>query len=312
MVKIPVVDIAPYSVSVPAELADSKEIRQLADEICKAFTTVGFVYLKNHGIPQNVVDEMFATSQTFFDKPIEVKQKYSRPADSNDGWVSLEREKLNPDRPAADLKEAYNMTLVDDHKRMPVDTMPNFFDVFKEMFVYAHELGNRVLNLMSIGLNIDSTFLRDCHKNAGKKGNASTLRSLYYPPISKDVKPGQVRCGEHSDYGSITLLFQDDIGGLEVKPVGADYTSATPIPGTVLVIIGDLMQRWTADKLVATKHRVLIPEKETMLKKGRQSIAFFVHPDDEVMITCLDGSGKYEEISSIDYLNMRFGLTYDK
>ena len=55
MVKIPVVDIAPYSVSVPADRADSKEIRQLADEICKAFTTVGFVYLKNHGIPQKVV-----------------------------------------------------------------------------------------------------------------------------------------------------------------------------------------------------------------------------------------------------------------
>lgn len=193
---------------------------------------------------------------------------------------------------------------------MPVDIIPNFYDVFKSLFTSAQELGNRVLDLMSIGLNIDRSFLRDCHKNVGKKDNQTTLRSLYYPRISKEVKPGQVRCGEHSDYGSITLLFQDDVGGLEVKPVGADYIPATPIPGTVLVNLGDLMQRWTADKLVATKHRVLIPEEEVMLSKGRQSIAFFIHPDDDVIIKCLDGSGKYEEISSIDYLNMRFAVTY--
>lgn len=310
MATIPVIDLAPYSLSVPADGVDAKVLKEIADQLCNAFTTVGFVYLKNHGIPQNIVEEVFTTSKSFFEKPVEVKQKYARPADANHGWVSLEMEKLNPDRPAADLKEAYNMTVVDEQHFMPVDVIPSFYDVFNALFTSAQELGNRILDLMSIGLNIDQSFLRDCHKNVGKKDNQTTLRSLYYPPISKEVKPGQVRCGEHSDYGSITLLFQDDVGGLEVKPVGADYSPATPIPGTVLVNLGDLMQRWTADKLVATKHRVLIPEEEVLLKKGRQSIAFFVHPDDDVIIKCLDGSGKYEEISSIDYLNMRFAVTY--
>lgn len=64
-------------------------------------------------------------------------------------------------------------------------------------------------------------------------------------------------------------------------------------------------------KLILQKHRVLIPEEEALLKKGRQSLAFFIHPDDEVMIECLDGSGKYEGVSSIDYLNMRFAETYN-
>ncbi|KAJ7340037.1 hypothetical protein OS493_002759, partial [Desmophyllum pertusum] len=85
--------------------------------------------------------------------------------------------------------------------------------------------------------------------------NASTaLRLLYYPPLPEEsnIKPGQVRCGEHSDYGTITLLFQDDIGGLEVLPVNGKYSPARPIAGTVLVNIGDLMQRWTADKLIST------------------------------------------------------------
>lgn len=100
------------------------------------------------------------------------------------------------------------------------------------------------------------------------KGGPTTLRSNYYSPISKDVKPGQLRCGKHLDYGSITLLFQDDVGGLEVKPNGADYIPVTPIPGTVVVNLGDLMQQWT----LATKHRVVIPNEEAILRKERQSV----------------------------------------
>ncbi|KAJ8298921.1 hypothetical protein KUTeg_022981 [Tegillarca granosa] len=86
-----------------------------------------------------------------------------------------------------------------------------------------------------------------------------------------DLKPGQLRCGEHSDYGTVTFLFQTD-DGLE-------------------------------------KHKVGMPTG-SQKKQGRQSIAFFINPDDETIVKCLDGSGKYEPISSIDYLNMRLGETY--
>ncbi|KAK3103977.1 hypothetical protein FSP39_023384, partial [Pinctada imbricata] len=109
----------------------------------------------------------------------------------------------------------------------------------------------------------------------------------------------------------ITLLFQDDIGGLEVKPRSSDrYIPATPIPDTVVINLGDSMQRWTADKLVAGKHRVQVPVDELKNNKGRQSIAFFVHADDHVMLECIDKSNKYEPISSIDYLHMKFSKIY--
>ena len=85
---------------------------------------------------------------------------------------------------------------------------------------------------------------------------------------------------------------------------------ATPIPGTVLVNIGDLMQRWTSDSLLATKHRVLVPEEEFRKRKYRQSIAFFVLSDDDFIVKCLDGSEKYEPISSLDCLNYRFSISY--
>ena len=88
------------------------------------------------------------------------------------------------------------------------------------------------------------------------------------------------------------------------------YIPATPIPGTIVVNIGDLMQRWTADRLKATKHRVLIPPEELRKRQNRQSMAFFVHPDDEVMIECLDKSNKYQPIGSLEYLNQRFSATY--
>lgn len=91
---------------------------------------------------------------------------------------------------------------------------------------------------------------------------------------------------------------------------GKGYVPATPIPGTMVVNIGDLMQRWTADGLVATKHRVCIPEIETKKSISRQSMAFFVHPDDDYLIKCLDGSNKYEPITSLDYLNYRFSVSY--
>ncbi|KAK3102887.1 hypothetical protein FSP39_014681 [Pinctada imbricata] len=310
---IPVVDFTPYCLENKREEADPEQIKSLANQICNAFTDVGFVYLKHHGIPKSKVDGIFSLSKEFFQKPVEIKEKYAKSSHhdvmNNRGWVALEKELLNPERPA-DPKEAFNYQLIDDKETLPNDILPSFQGVYSDFYKHCQELVCRVLDLMSMGLNIDTDYFRKCHSLIGKEGNPTTLRSLYYPPLNNGVKPGQIRCGEHTDYGTVTLLFQDEIGGLEVKPAGSDYIPARPIPDTVLVNLGDKMQRWTADKLVATKHRVLIPEEEIKKNQGRQSFAFFVHPDDHVMIECLDNSNKYEPVSSKHYLNMRFAATY--
>lgn len=107
----------------------------------------------------------------------------------------------------------------------------------------------------------------------GSQKNATTFRTLFYPSLADSaIKAGVERCGKHSDYGTFTLLFQDDIGGLEVKCLGichftetlnallvqvfsgGEWIPATPIPETVLVNVGDLMQFWTADRYPATVH----------------------------------------------------------
>ncbi|XP_014340757.1 uncharacterized protein SI:DKEY-10O6.2 [Latimeria chalumnae] len=146
--------------------------------------------------------------------------------------------------------------------------------------------------------------------NITESNNGTTLRTLYYSPVDvSSVKEQQIRCGEHSDFGSFTLLFQDTSGGLEVMHRSGQYISAPLIPGTVLVNIADLMQRWTSDFLVSTKHRVLLPP-DAKRNTLRQSVAFFVHPDDDVIVSCCHGSNKYPAIGALEYLMQCFSSSY--
>ncbi|MEI1373380.1 MAG: 2OG-Fe(II) oxygenase family protein [Nostoc sp.] len=127
-------------------------------------------------------------------------------------------------------------------------------------------------------------------------------------------KPGQVRAGEHSDYGSITLLFQDDVGGLEVQTASGEWIAAPTIPDTVIVNTGDLIQRWTNHVFCSTKHRVMIPS-DNRVNQSRYSVAFFCHPNDHTEIACLESCQKeqspiYPPILAREYLLSRLQATY--
>ena len=133
----------------------------------------------------------------------------------------------------------------------------------------------------------------------------------------------------------ITLLYQDEIGGLEVKGVNNTWTPANPIKDAILINAGDMLEMFTNGKLPATLHRVVIPEEELKQKTTRQSIVFFVHPDHETMISPLPSFleedtnckpkdvGKeraatktkeftlgYKPISALEHVNRRFAATY--
>ncbi|KAL9957584.1 hypothetical protein ACROYT_G034503 [Oculina patagonica] len=314
---IPVVDFGAMGLNCQNPPAhDEESVKMLADKIHTAFSTIGFVYLTNHGISDAEISEVRKAGDGFFNLPTHVKTQFTRPSDGkNFGWVSLERESLNPSRPG-DLKECFNVQfneLQNESTRWPDQEVPDFKPVVTSFFDKCKDLAFRILKVVGIGLKLqDPKFLTQVHRHIGMAENPSVLRLLYYPPLPEEsnIKPGQVRCGEHSDYGTITLLFQDDVGGLEVLPLNKEYMPARPIAGTVLVNIGDLMMRWTADKLISTKHRVLIPEEELKKRIVRQSIAFFVNPDSEAVIECLDGSNKYPPITSMGYLQQRFDATY--
>lgn len=309
---IPIVDFADYNISTTSDNVNDDVKRRLAAQLHKAFTGIGFVYLKNHGVTTEKLDNLLSEAKTFFKLPDDVKQKYARrSADENLGWSSFKRERLSPDRPHC-LKESFDFeTKPENVRHFP--EVPGFRDAINDFSLSCFRLSQRLLTLMAIGLDLDDPTMFTRQHNVRTADNGSTLRCLYYPPVTPDmeVMPNQIRCGEHSDYGSITLLFQDSIGGLELRKRGGDYMPAKPVPDTVLVNIADLMQRWTSDKLVSTKHRVVVPKGYEYCRDARMSVAYFVHPDNNCVISSLDGKNKYPPIKTLDYSTCRFLDTFE-
>jgi isopenicillin N synthase-like dioxygenase len=306
---IPIIDFAQISANSKLEKTDATE--DVSRKLHEALSTIGFAYIKNHGIDKVVIDRAFQASKSFFALPKDVKQVFTRrDFYSNHGWDALEAETLDPDRPA-DFKEGYYV-MPQHAKTWPDQFIPDFRRDSTALFEACTDLAKRVLFAIAIGLKLsDSSFFVQRH-NILEKQSSVCMRYQYYPPLTNvTLKTDQVRCGEHTDYGSITILFQDDVGGLEVRTRDGQYVQATPVPDTVLINIADLMQRWTGDKLVSTRHRILLPDDPVKWAKSRLSVAFFVDPDSDCVIETVDSSGvQYPPITCKEYMKSRYAATY--
>uniref|UniRef100_H2YS76 Fe2OG dioxygenase domain-containing protein n=1 Tax=Ciona savignyi TaxID=51511 RepID=H2YS76_CIOSA len=147
-------------------------------------------------------------------------------------------------------------------------------------------LALRILDALSYGLKLEEkNYLSSLHKSILGPHNHSSLRYLYYPPISGKLKKGQIRLLEHTDYGCMTLLFQDSVGGLQIKSRDGTYIDACPIENSVLINVADLLQYWTHGDLKSTPHRILVPDDPLKRSAQRQSIAFFVHPNENLFVS---------------------------
>ncbi|MBL1201224.1 MAG: isopenicillin N synthase family oxygenase [Nostoc sp. GBBB01] len=294
MVTIPVIDLSAFT------NGNATTRQGVVKQIYQACHEIGFMYLQNSEISKNLIEQVFIYSKSFFNLPLEVKQKQAWSDEfNNTGYVAVERERLDPNKPG-DLKEAFN---VSKQGAVGVDAcVVAFYDS-------CTELANMVLQTFALALELPEDFFITRHSQ-----HNHTLRFLHYPPLQTPPKPEQVRAGEHSDYGSITLLFQDRIGGLEVRTTAGEWIGAAAIPDTVIVNTGDLMQRWTNNVFCSTKHRVMIP-KDDRVNQSRYSIAFFCHPNDDVEIACLESCQKenssiYPPILAGEYLLQRLQATY--
>ncbi|MEH2148510.1 isopenicillin N synthase family dioxygenase [Nostoc sp.] len=294
MVIIPVIDLTAFT------NGNATTRQAVVKQIYQACHEIGFMYLENSGISKNLVNQVFTHSKSFFNLPLEVKQKQAwSDESSNTGYVGIERERLNSNKPG-DLKEALN---VNKQVAVKIDaSIVTFYDS-------CTELANTILQAFALALELPENYFTTRHNQQNH-----TLRLLHYPPLQTPPKAGQVRAGEHSDYGSITLLFQDDIGGLEVQTTSREWIAAPAIPDTVIVNTGDLMQRWTNHLFCSTKHRVIIPS-DNRVNQSRYSIAFFCHPNDHTEIACLESCQKeqlpiYPPILAGEYLLQRLQATY--
>ncbi|MGL4619235.1 isopenicillin N synthase family dioxygenase [Chroococcidiopsis sp.] len=301
VVQIPTIDLQAF------RSGDRSQRQTLVEQVYQACHDSGFLYIKNSGISANLIQQLFIHSQQFFNLPFETKAQIAWLDEShNSGYVGIERERLDPKQPG-DLKEALNLNLKSITQNS--EFSPEFRSCVLNFWEACLQVTDTILQTLALALQIPENFFIANHNE-----EAHTLRLLHYPPLQQIPKLGQVRAGEHSDYGSITLLFQDDVGGLEVKTKDGEWLAAPAIPETIIVNTGDLMQRWTNHVFCSTKHRVALPLDERV-KRSRYSIAFFCHPNDDTEVTCLpscctEQAAIYPSISAKDYLISRLQATY--
>ncbi|XP_070532481.1 uncharacterized protein [Ptychodera flava] len=312
----PVVDFSAYSLQRTSP--DSEIFKDLVDSVSNALSSDGFLYLSNHGISKEEISKAFSQAKKFFGLPKDVKAKYAMDAEIlrnyDYGYSETGKQRLNPQRPA-DFKEGFTYTPKPLVKKMPEDELPDFEETLLSLYQKCAQLGNRMLEVLARGLNLEDPyhFVKAC-RGIGGPENETVIKCIHYPAIleNTDLKDDQIRCGEHSDLGLITLLFQDDKGGLEVQTKDGDFIPVPPIEGTIVVNIGATMQRWTADKLVSNVHRVVMPTTDEVKHLSRFAIAFFYNSDNDYVVTCIDGSDKYEPITMAEFLNQRLETVYLK
>lgn len=291
------------------------------------------MYLANSGIPPDTISSVFSNSASFFARPAAQKDSlgWDRP-ESNRGYSTFGREKVTQSNDPAEIQSLRSAN--PDYKetmeigREGVPDMPNqwpdkfdaageeFTSVMKAFYDTCKALHVQLMRAIALGMGFSETFF-DEFTAVGD----NTLRLLHYPPVLKSVftdNPDAVRAGPHSDYGSVTLLFQDDIGGLEVKSPRGTWVRAAPIKDTVVINAGDLLARWSNDTIKSTNHRVVQPpyESESDMYPRRYSVAYFCNPDFDKTIEALPGTyttevdKKYRAINSGEYLAMRLAATY--
>ncbi|KAJ2892408.1 Clavaminate synthase-like protein [Zalerion maritima] len=309
--------------------ADDK--KETANQVLNGFQNAGFIYLKNTPITPSFRSHVFNTSAKFFKLPMDEKMSHAwTTPEANRGYSAPGREKVSVLKAITDVTQlrSSNPDLKETFEigREGQEDMPNhwpkeegetsgFKPTMLEFFSQCKALHVEVMRAIAVGMGIDEKYF-DNFVDVGD----NTLRLLHYPSVKKEVfksNPGQVRAGEHTDYGSITLLFQDGRGGLQVKSPSGEFINATPIENTVVVNAGDLLARWSNDTINSTLHRVVEPPNGDVEEyPARYSIAYFCNPNTKAYIEAIPGTfaaeeeKKYSGINSGDYLVQRLTATY--
>ncbi|ODM87031.1 hypothetical protein Ocin01_19651 [Orchesella cincta] len=223
----------------------------VAAEIRKALNGIGFMYLKNHGIKLEEISAAFSASEAFFKLSEATKSKYKKnPEISSHGWVQPGQELLHPNS-VFELRECFDIAGNERFYPTP-NEHTNFREVMEKLENEGKSLMRKLLKLLGLSLELEDTdYFIKCSRHLDSD------KLFIIPPIPHDLQviPGTVRCAQHTDYEILTLLFQDDVGGLEVKDMNGKWIPATPIPNTILVNTGDLLQFWTNGYYPATLHR---------------------------------------------------------
>lgn len=280
---LPVIDFSSFRT---APLERQRAIGQEIDQACRTF---GFFYLANHGIAQHHINACFSAALTFFEQPEAEKQKISiAHSPCHRGWYRMHEEMLNPEvAPLGDQKEGLKIgrECGPTHPRVQAGmalhgsnqwpSIEGWRETMEATYVACEQLGRDLMQAIALGLGLEGHFF-----DRWLREPMATLSPIYYPPTASS----QMGAGAHTDFGCLTILFQNNIGGLEVLARDQHWQSVPPHEGYAVINLGDMLARWTNGEYSSTVHRVINRSGEP-----RQSLAFFFDPDPEADLAPLPG-----------------------
>lgn len=304
---IPVVDLSHFTQGTP------EQKQAFVAALGKAYEEVGFVAVKNHGIPDALIADLYRYVQEFFAMPFEAKHRYEIPELAGQrGYTSFGREHAKG-FDAPDLKEffQFGQTVEDNDPvkeqypdNVTVNEQPAFTPTLGKAYRAFERSGTSLLQAIALYLGLDEHYFDQYVHN----GN-SILRAIHYPPITQEPKSA-IRAEQHEDINLITLLVGASADGLQILNKQDQWVPVTSLPEQIVVNVGDMLQRFTNNRLKSTTHRVVNPPRE-LWGTSRFSIPFFLHPKSEMSLACLDSCidaehpKAYEDITAGEYLDER-------
>jgi len=272
---IPVIDLT-------GSFDDPEALRRVAWEIHKACRETGFFYISGHGVPQALMDGQIEMTRRFFAQPTEAKRDVAIAHSPCRRGYEEGLQILDPGSPP-DLKESFMLgrELGPEHPHVR-DGVPNYgpnlwpaeLPGFREQIeAYQAEvirIGTHLMGCLAASLDLDPGYFAE-----GLRDPQCGMRLLHYPPQPADTAFNRLGAGAHSDWGSITILLQDDMAGLEVLNADDAWILATPIRGTFVINIGQMMERFSAGLYRANLHRV----RNNAADRARHSVAVFFELD---------------------------------
>ena len=315
MTSIPVIDISALGE------AGSRGAAVAARDLCKAYEDLGFAYITGHGIAEKTVEDCFAASRQFHAAPVARKQSIAI-NEFHRGYMAFATSTVVTSTVARNTKPNLSESVLVMHEVSPdeprygkplqgpnqwPDWLPELRPVVETYMAEFEALSRRLLNAFTIGLGLPRDFLTPMFAKP-----TTFLRMLHYPPHPPDAPDGQFGSAPHTDYGCMTILAQDESGGLQVRRPDGGWIDAPPRRDAFVLNLGDLMPRWSNGRFKSTPHRVL-----NFSGRDRYSLPFFFDPDMETMIECLPGCcgpgnpSRFEKIRYGDYLMYRLNKNYD-
>lgn len=303
---IPSVDLADFL------SGDAVKKQNFVQALGKAYEEVGFVAVKNHGVSDQLIADLYQFVQEFFSLPLDQKKTYEIPDLAGQrGYTSFGKEHAKGSE-APDLKEffQYGQTPRDNYKEeeyppnVKVNEVAAFNPTFDGAYRAFEKSGTALLQAIALYLGLDENYFDNYVYN----GN-SILRAIHYPPITHEPASA-IRAEQHEDINLITLLVGASADGLQILTKQDEWVGVTSLPEQIVVNVGDMLQRLTNNKLRSTTHRVVNPPRE-LWHTSRFSIPFFLHPKSSMSLQCLESCidtahpKAYDDATAGEYLDER-------